>query len=113
MTSESNNAPRLRYQLIAATYARMVINTAHRMFYPFLPALSRGLGVPPETLRYILSLRGAFGISAPLFGPVGERLGRRNAMLVGLAVFCAALTLVALFPNLWTLFAAALLILQR
>lgn len=110
MTSESNNAPRLRYQLIAATFARMVINTAHRMFYPFLPALSRGLGVPPETLRYILSLRGAFGISAPLFGPVGERLGRRNAMLVGLAVFCAGLTLVAIFPNLWTLFAATLLI---
>jgi predicted MFS family arabinose efflux permease len=110
MTSESNNAPRLRYQLIAATFARMVVNTAHRMFYPFLPALSRGLGVPPETLRFILSVRGAFGMSAPLFGPIGDRFGRRNAMLIGLAVFCAALTLVAIFPNLWTLFVAILLI---
>ena len=43
-------APRLRWQIVAATSARLVINTAHRMVYPFLPALSRGLGVPPEAL---------------------------------------------------------------
>jgi predicted MFS family arabinose efflux permease len=88
----------------------MVINTAHRMFYPFLPALSRGLGVPPEVLTSLLSLRGAFGMSAPLFGPVVDRFGKRNAMLIGVSVFCLGLSLVGLLPNLITVISAILLV---
>lgn len=110
MTLKSNNAPRLRYQLIAATFARMTVNTAQRMFHPFLTVFSRGLGVPLETLALMLSLRGAFGMSAPLFGPVADRLGRRNAMLIGTAIFCLGLALAGFFPSLPTVMAAILLI---
>jgi len=95
-------APRLRVQLAVATFARVVINTAHRMVYPFLPAISRGLGVPPEALTGLLALRGALGISAPLFGGLPDRVGRRHALLIGLGLFAGALAIVALFPSVFT-----------
>jgi len=95
-------APRLRVQIIVATIARVVLNTAHRMVYPFLPAISRGLGIPPETLTGLLALRGALGIASPLFGGLPDRVGRRHSLLIGLALFCAALALVGVFPSLFT-----------
>lgn len=110
MTLKLNSEPRLRYQLTAATFARMVANTAHRMFYPFLPVLSRGLGVSIGALTVMLSIRGALGMSAPLFGPIADRFGRRTAMLIGLAIFIASVALVGVYPNIVTVFAAMLLI---
>ncbi|MBI3362682.1 MAG: MFS transporter [Chloroflexi bacterium] len=101
---------RFRFQLIAATFARVVVNTAHRMVYPFLPAFSRGLGVPLESLAVILSVRGALGMASPFFGGVPDRFGRRYAMLIGVAIFCAALALVGLWPSYLTFFAAIILI---
>lgn len=102
-------APRLRWQLVAATFTRLVMNTAHRMVYPFLPAISRGLGVPPEALSPILAARSALGITSPLFGGIPDRLGRRHAMLIALGVFLAGAVLVAVLPGFWT-FAAFLIL---
>ncbi len=101
---------RLRFQIIAATLARLVVNTAHRMVYPFLPAFSRGLGVPLEALTLVLSVRGGLGMTSPFFGLIPDRLGRRHAMLVGLLVFCAGLALVGLFPSYPAFFTAAVLV---
>lgn len=102
-------APRLRWQILAATFSRLILNTAHRMVYPFLPAFSRGLGVPPEAIGQILAVRGALGMLSPFFGGLPDRVGRRQTMLVGLGVFLAGLTLVVLFPSYWT-FAAFLVL---
>jgi len=107
MTSPS---PRLRFQIVAATLARMIVNTAHRMIYPFLPAFSRGLGVPLESLTLVLSVRGGLGMTSPFFGVVPDRLGRRQAMLIGLAIFCAALALLGLLPSYPAFFAAIVLV---
>jgi predicted MFS family arabinose efflux permease len=103
-------APRLRVQIVTATLTRGIINTAHRMVYPFLPALSRGLGVPLEALTALLSLRGALGMTSPLFAGVPDRFGRRQTMLIGLAVFCAGLALVAVFPTYSVFFAFLVLV---
>ena len=92
-------APRLRVQIVAATLARVVINTAHRMVYPFLPALSRGLGLPLESLTALLSLRGALGVVSPVFGGLPDRFGRRKALLIGLVIFCAGVVVPGLFPG--------------
>jgi MFS transporter, DHA1 family, inner membrane transport protein len=92
-------APGLRVQLVAATLARVVINTAHRMVYPFLPALSRGLGLPLENLTALLSLRGALGVVSPVFGGLPDRFGRRQALLVGLVIFSVGLALPGFFPG--------------
>jgi predicted MFS family arabinose efflux permease len=92
-------APRLRVQLVAVTLVRVIINTAHRMVYAFLPVLSRGLGLPLETLTALLSLRGALGMTSPFFGGIPDRFGRRHAMLIGLAIFSLGLLLPALLPG--------------
>lgn len=109
MTSQPNT-PRLRFQLTAATFARLFISTAQRMFYPFLPEFSRGLGVSPDTITGMISLRGAYGMTAPFFGPIVDRFGQRNAMLIGMAIFCLGLTLVAIYPGVVTVFLSIMLI---
>jgi predicted MFS family arabinose efflux permease len=102
--------PRFRFQLIAATFTRLVLNTAQRMVYPFLPEIGRGLGVPLESLTLILSMRAGLGMTAPLFGGLADRYGRRLAMLAGLAVFCGAMAWVGLFPAYLTFGAAVILV---
>jgi predicted MFS family arabinose efflux permease len=102
--------PRLRFQLVAATFARLVVNTAHRMVYPFLPDFSRGLGVPDAALTQMLSMRSALGMVSPFFGAIPDRLGRRTAMLIGLGVFCAALAAVGWLPIYPVFYAAVILI---
>lgn len=102
--------PRLRFQLIVAVLVRLVLNVAHRMVYPFLPEFSRGLNVTPAALSVILSARGALGLSAPLFGVLPERVGRKRAMLIGVGVFGAAMLLAPLFPSYAVFFAAILLV---
>ena len=88
----------------------MVLNTAQRMVYPFLPAIGRGLGVPLEALTVILSIRGGLGMTAPLVGSLPDRFGRRLAMLASLALFCGAALLVGLFPSYLTFAAAVILV---
>lgn len=102
-------APGLRAQLVTATLARVVINTASRMVYPFLPALSRGLGVPLESLTALLFLRGALSLAAPAIGGLPDRLGRRQTMLLGLGIFCLGLALPALVPG-WPAFVVFVLL---
>lgn len=111
MTNQSDNGPRLRVQLLAAVFARVVVNTAHRMPYAFLPVFSQGLGVSNEALTRLLSARGALGLASPLFGAIPDRLGRRRAMMLGLMVFCGGLLLVAAFPIYPAFFVAVLCVL--
>lgn len=92
----------LATQLLVTTPIRVVLNTAYRMTYPFLPTFSRGLGVDEATLTALLSVRNGLGLSAPLLGMVPDRFGRRFSMLLGLAIFIATCGVAALWPSLWT-----------
>jgi predicted MFS family arabinose efflux permease len=106
MTAPERQAPAaarpLLVQLVVATLARAVTNTGHRMVYPLLPVFSDGLGVPLAQLTGLISLRGALGMTSPLFGGLPDRFGRRLAMLIGLALFCGSLALVGLVPGFVT-----------
>lgn len=97
-------------QLVITTLIRLVVNTAHRMIYPFLPEFSRGLGVSPEQVELVLSVRGGLGMTAPVFGLLPIRLGNKRAMLIGVGVFCAGMALIGLFTNYPLFFAAILLV---
>lgn len=88
--------------LLVTTPIRVLLNTTFRMVYPFLPAFSRGLGVPVETLTLLLAVRSGLGLSAPLFGLVPDRFGRRFAMTAGLWLFTGSVALAAAFPSLPT-----------
>ena len=58
---QSNESIRLRYQVLFFALVRTVVNTAFRMIYPFLPALSRGLGVDINAITQAVTLRASLG----------------------------------------------------
>ena len=79
--------------------ARTTINCSFRVVYPFLPVISRGLGVPLTAVSFLLTLRALAGLSSPLFGPLSDRHGRRSLMLVGLGMLAMAAMLIAGWPT--------------
>ncbi len=80
---------------IVTTIVRMVVNTAFRLLYPFVPELSREFGVSPEALTAAISARGFVGLLSPAIGAAADRLNRRTLMLVGLGGVSLALVAIA------------------
>jgi len=99
----------LRFQLIIVMALRTVLNTAHRMVYPFLAVFARGLGVDITALSLALTGRSVAGAFVPFVSSVADQRGRRFGMLAGVALFTFGVGLVALAPSLWTLTAALIL----
>jgi predicted MFS family arabinose efflux permease len=85
-----------------------VINTSYRLVYPFLPVLARGLGIGPEAIIAAVTARSALGIGAPVLGGVADRIGRKPAILAGVAIFVAGGLIVAAYPSFTTLVLALL-----
>jgi predicted MFS family arabinose efflux permease len=106
---EASRYPRLRYQLVVVTLIRIVINTAHRMVYPFMPALARGLGVEVSALNLAVTARAVIGLSGPLWASLSDRRGRRAGMLVGVGLFTLGMGLVVVWPTYPVLVAGLLL----
>jgi len=88
---------------------RTVLNTAHRMVYPFLAVFARGLGVDITALSLALTGRSMAGAFVPFLSSVADQRGRRFGMLAGSALFTFGVGLVAVAPSLWTLTAALIL----
>jgi len=100
---------RIRYQLIVFMFLRTILNTAHRMVYPFLPVFARGLGVDISTMSLLMTARSLLGATSPLFAPIADRRGRKFGMLLGMAVFTLGVGLVTISPSVWTLAIALML----
>jgi predicted MFS family arabinose efflux permease len=100
---------RLRLQIITLTLIRTVLNTMHRMVYPFLPALGRGLGVDLQTLSLALTARSAAGIFGPFLASIADSRGRKAGMLFGLLLFTGGVSLVVFWP-VFTSFLIALIL---
>jgi DHA1 family inner membrane transport protein len=79
--------------------SRTTINSNFRVVYPFLPVISRGLGVPLTAASFLLTLRALVGLSSPLFGPLSDRYRRRSLMLVGLGMLTTGAALIAGWPT--------------
>ena len=79
--------------------SRTTINGSFRIVYPFLPVISRGLGVPLMAVSFLLTLRALVGLSSPLFGPLSDRYGRRSLMLAGLGMLAMGAALIAGWPT--------------
>lgn len=80
--------------------SRTILNSSFRVVYPFLPAISRGLGVSLTAVSFLLTIRAFVGLSSPMFGPLSDRYGRRAMMLSGLAMLVGASVLISL-PSGW------------
>jgi len=93
---------RIRFQLILFMFLRTILNTMHRMVYPFLAVFARGLGVEITTLSYVITTRSFFGMLSPIFGALTDQRGRKFGMLAGIFLFTFGMGLVAFFPNFIT-----------
>ncbi|HLO33118.1 MAG TPA: MFS transporter, partial [Anaerolineales bacterium] len=93
---------RLRFQLLIFMVLRIILNTMHRMVYPFLAVFARGLGVDITTLSFVVTARSFVGMFAPVFGSIADRRGRRFGMLAGILLFILSMGLVALYPGFAT-----------
>ena len=100
---------RIRFQLITFMFLRTILNTAHRMVYPFLPVFARGLGVDLTSMSLLMTARSLLGITSPLFAPMADRRGRKFGMLVGVVIFTFGVGLVTIHPSFWTLAIALML----
>jgi len=96
-------ALKLRFQLIIFMLLRIILNTAYRMVYPFLPVFARGLGVDISTMSLLMTGRSLLGATSPLFAPIADRRGRKFGMSLGIVVFTLGAGLVAIRPGFWTL----------
>lgn len=97
---------KLRFQLAIFMFVRTILNTIHRMVYPFLPVFARGLGVDLSTMSLLMTARSLLGATAPFLGPIADSRGRRFGMLLGLGIFILGIGIVAVFPAFWTLIMA-------
>jgi len=98
---------RVRTQLIVIALLRVILNTMHRMVYPFLTVFAAGLGVNVTAISFALTGRNVVGIFGPMLAPVADVRGRKVAMLAGVVIFTLGVGVVAVHPNLIT-FSAAL-----
>lgn len=89
----------LRFQTLLFAAIRIIINTMHRMVYPFLPVFSRSLGVDIAALSQALANRSLFGALGPLFATVADRYGRKIGMLFGMTLFVIGAGVVIVWPS--------------
>jgi predicted MFS family arabinose efflux permease len=100
---------RVRTQLIVIALLRVILNTMHRMVYPFLTVFAAGLGVNVTEISLALTGRNAVGIFGPILATTSDVRGRKIGMLSGIVLFTLGVGLVAIHPNLIT-FSAALVL---
>ena len=104
MSEAPTNSPtaepgEVRRALVAVIIARVGINGALRVVFPFLPAIARGLGTTLERVADLTALTAIVGITGPLASQAAERVGRRNVMFFGLAATLAGSVTIGLAPT--------------
>jgi predicted MFS family arabinose efflux permease len=89
----------LRFQTLLFAAIRIIVNTMHRMVYPFLPTFSRSLGVDIAALSQALANRSLAGGLGPIFATVADRHGRKIGLLLGMALFIGGVAVVIVWPS--------------
>ncbi len=86
-------------QVAAFAVIRTIINTLHRMVYPFLAVLARGVGVDIISMSYALTARSLVGTIGPFAATVADRRGRKFGMLLGIVLFILGTAVVVFWPT--------------
>lgn len=92
-------ANRIHFQIIIFTIARVILNTAHRMVYPFLPVLARSVGVELTSMSYALTVRSLLGTLGPFAATASDRHGHKTGMMIGTALFTLGTAVVVFWPT--------------
>ena len=89
-SSGGSSSPSFAAHLPIIFTSRTTINVAHRIIYPFLPSLARGLGITLAAASRLVTLRTVGGMVAPVLGLLADRYGRRRVMEAALVLFVLA-----------------------
>ncbi len=87
----------LIFRLSLFLAAKLVVNTATRFVYAFLPAIARGLGVSVGAAGTLASVRWASGALTPITVRLAGREHRRRIVLAGLGLFILGAAVTAAF----------------
>jgi MFS family permease len=106
MTDSSSTTSRDHFrQLFVLIAVNAVDMLGFAMVLPILPFYAQELGASPFAIGVIIaSYSIAQLLSAPFWGRVSDRYGRRPALLIGLAASAAAYVVFAFAGSLWLLF---------
>jgi predicted MFS family arabinose efflux permease len=99
----------LRRRLLVFTFSRIILNTGFRLVYPFIATFARALGVEVGAIALAVTARSTLGLAGPILGNLGDSIGRKLAMMLGLLLFSGGFSLVVFFPTYPSLFVALLL----
>lgn len=70
---------------------------------PIIPEIAKDLHFQTETGGLLITAYAlAYGVSAPLFGPISDRWGRKTMLLAGILLFSLATALTSLANDLCT-----------
>lgn len=97
-----------RPEFIALVAGMMALNSlAIDVMLPALPNMGEALGVANENERQLViaTYMVGFGVAQLAFGPLSDRFGRRNPLLVGIGVYVLAALLAVFSPNFGVLLA--------
>jgi MFS transporter, DHA1 family, inner membrane transport protein len=87
MTTETPPQNHTFRMIFIITFARLAPNMGRRVLYPFIPAISRLLGVGINDIQTIIAIQSGTGLFSPLATPLSRRFGRKRVMLGALALF--------------------------
>lgn len=77
---------------------RLVVNTALRMGYSFLPAFARGAGISNGSMGLVLAIRDLSGLAAPFAGRIADRHGTGRLLAAGAVGGTVGLLIAATSP---------------
>lgn len=81
---------------------RLVVDISNRIFIPFMPQLSSGLGLTINAFSWILALRSITGLASPAVGVLADRYGRRLIMVIALVLRGIGLLGLGFSPGWWS-----------
>jgi MFS transporter, DHA1 family, inner membrane transport protein len=95
MTAPTGN---VRIGTVRLVVLKLVLNTAVRLVYPFLPTIARGLDITIGQAGALISMRWVAGFASPVaIGLAGPRATSRALLLGGLGIFAVGSLVTAWF----------------
>ena len=88
----------LVWQIVLASFFRLVLNTARRFVYPFAPLLSRDLHVPLTAVTALIAVNQTTNLLGLAAGPIADRWGSRAVMRTGMALLALGMLICAIAP---------------
>ena len=85
MAADSQQSFSIKRLITLAIGVRLIVDTGVRMLYPFLPVISRGLGISLVAGGSLMTIRTAVGLIAPWGGVAIDRFGVKRVILAGMA----------------------------